>query len=242
MFILFGDVGDILRVRSGRASGNALDMLPTDLRTIVVGAMTRVARTGNPVVYEQVQIDSSAGKTSIGVTVKPVTTNVSSRGHILVVIHRESAKANPLTQATTLAIDNVSRERIDVLESELRHSRESLQATIEEVESSNEELQATNEELVASNEELQSTNEELHSVNEELYTVNAEYQKKINELTELSHDMDNLLNSTDVHTLFLDENLAIRKFTPQMGQHFNLIPRPTSDGRIEGFSHNIPCD
>ena len=68
------------------------------------------------------------------------------------------------------------------LESELRFTKESLQATIEELETANEELQATNEELVASNEELQSTNEELHSVNEELYTVNVEHQRKIAQL------------------------------------------------------------
>ena len=81
------------------------------------------------------------------------------------------------------------------LESELRFTKENLQATIEEMETSNEELQATNEELIASNEELQSTNEELHSVNEELYTVNGEYQAKIAELTELTADMNHLLEA-----------------------------------------------
>ena len=69
---------------------------------------------------------------------------------------------------------------------------------------------------VSSNEELQSTNEELHSVNEELYTVNAEYQRKIDELTELTNDMDNLLASTDIGTVFLDRQLRIRKFTPEI--------------------------
>jgi two-component system CheB/CheR fusion protein len=96
---------------------------------------------------------------------------------------------------------------------------------IEEQESSNEELQATNEELVASNEELQSTNEELHSVNEELYTVNAEYQNKIDELTQLTADMENLLLVTDVGIIFLDTNLLIRRFTPHVARLFSLLPQ-----------------
>jgi len=135
-------------------------------------------------------------------------------------------------------MQQMSADRIDSLESELLYTKENLQATIEELETSNEEMQATNEELVASNEELQSTNEELQSVNEELYTVNAEYQKKIAELSELTSDMDNLLESTDVGTIFLDRDLSIRKFTPQIGQEFHLLPQDI--GRpINGFAHNI---
>ncbi len=132
----------------------------------------------------------------------------------------------------------MSEDRIDTLEDELRYSKENLQATIEELETSNEEMQATNEELVASNEELQSTNEELQSVNEELYTVNAEYQRKIAELSELTTDMENLLESTEVGTIFLDRDLNIRKFTPQIGQEFHLLPQDI--GRpINNFAHDI---
>ena len=120
--------------------------------------------------------------------------------------------------------------RIFDLEQELQFSRENLQATIEELETSNEELQAANEELLASNEELQSaneelqsTNEELQSVNEELHTVNAERQRSIIELTELTNDLDNLIASTRIAILFLDENLAIRRFTPESRLVFNIL-------------------
>ena len=135
-------------------------------------------------------------------------------------------------------LDEASHEQLQAVETELRFTKENLQATIEELETSNEELQATNEELVASNEELQSTNEELHSVNEELYTVNAEYQKKIAELTQLTADMDNLLESTQVHTLFLDRNLCIRKFTPRIAETIHLVPQDVGR-RIDSFTHNI---
>jgi two-component system CheB/CheR fusion protein len=114
-------------------------------------------------------------------------------------------------------------KRIEQLERELNYTRETLQATVEELESSNEELQATNEELIASNEELQSTNEELHSVNEELYTVNTEHKVKIEELTQLSSDLDNLFKSTEIGTIFLDQNFNIRMFTPAISAGFNVL-------------------
>ncbi|MGB7444456.1 MAG: ATP-binding protein, partial [Coleofasciculaceae cyanobacterium] len=114
------------------------------------------------------------------------------------------------------------------------------QVTIEELETTNEEQQATNEELLASNEELQSTNEELQSVNEELYTVNGEYQSKIQELTQLNNDIDNLLRSTDIGVVFLDAKLNIRKFTPAATRAINVkstdIGRPLTD-----LTNNLDC-
>ncbi|MCL6455142.1 MAG: PAS domain-containing protein [Alicyclobacillus sp.] len=109
------------------------------------------------------------------------------------------------------------------LETQLRQAEEYLQATREALETSNEELQAANEELIAANEEMQSTNEELQSLNEELITVNTEYQQKIQELTQLNADMDNLLVSTEIGTLFLDENLCVRRFTPSIHEEIPLL-------------------
>ncbi len=132
----------------------------------------------------------------------------------------------------------MNRDRIHSLEGDLRFAKENLQSSVEAMESANEELQATNEELIASNEELQSTNEELHSVNEELYTVNAEYQKKISELTEITADLNSLMESTDVATVFLDRSLCIRKFTPQIARVFNLLPQDVGRS-IDSFAHHF---
>lgn len=128
--------------------------------------------------------------------------------------------------------------RITELEGQLKEAKESLHSVIEEVETSNEELQATNEELLAANEELQSTNEELQSVNEELYTVNAELQQKIEDVATLNNDMDNLLTSTNIGTIFLDKESRIRKFTPAIMEHFKL--RESDVGRpITHFSNSF---
>ena len=130
------------------------------------------------------------------------------------------------------------RDQVAALERALRIAKENLQTTIEELEASNEELQATNEELVASNEELKTTNEELQSVNQELFNVNAEHQHKIGELTQLTEDMDLLLGSTEVHTLFLDRELRIRRFTPLIAEVFHLVASDVGR-RIEAFNHAL---
>jgi two-component system CheB/CheR fusion protein len=129
---------------------------------------------------------------------------------------------------------------IDRLEQESRDSRERLQATIEEYEtaveelkSSNEELQSVNEELQSTNEELETSKEELQSLNEELHTVNSELSTKVDEVDRAHADLRGIFESTRIATVFLDENLVIRTFTPAVAEVFNLIStdrgRPLTD-------------
>jgi two-component system CheB/CheR fusion protein len=117
------------------------------------------------------------------------------------------------------------------LEKELVYTKQQLNSTIEQMETSLEELKSTNEELQSTNEELQSTNEEslttkeeMQSLNEELMTINMQYQSKADELTRLNNDMKNLLDATEIGTIFLDNNLDILRYTPQVRKLFNLIP------------------
>jgi chemotaxis methyl-accepting protein methylase/signal transduction histidine kinase/chemotaxis response regulator CheB len=234
----FAGAHQYLHLKDGRVSTDVLDMVDADLRIVLAGALARVGLEKKTVAYKGLRLSLPDGERLVSLTVKPVASRRSGIAHALVVFEDHGQRPPALAAATEVDLGQASREQLLTLESELRYTKENLQATIEELETSNEELQATNEELVASNEELQSTNEELHSVNEELYTVNAEYQKKITELTALTADMDNLLSSTQVHTLFLDRDLCIRKFTPRIAETFSLLPQDIGR-RIDSFSHSI---
>jgi two-component system, chemotaxis family, CheB/CheR fusion protein len=112
-------------------------------------------------------------------------------------------------------------------------SREEMQTSQEELKSMNEELQSTNEELQSTNEELTASKEEMQSLNEEPQTVNQELQAKVDELSQTNNDMKNLLNSTEIATLFLDDALNVRRFTTQTTRIIKLIAgdagRPITD-------------
>lgn len=116
---------------------------------------------------------------------------------------------------------------------ELQTTREEMQTSQEELKSANEELQSTNEELQSTNEELTTSREEMQSMNEELQTVNHELQSKVKDLSHINNDMENLLNSTDIAILFLDEALHVRRFTRQAAKIIKFIPgdvgRPITD-------------
>ncbi len=232
----FGGAGKYLRVRDGRATTQLLELVDSELKMILLGALARAEKQLVPVVFTGIRVPSEEGGESLTrLTVKPLHDRISGLTSFLIILEEMEQHAPPRDEAA-IDLGVASREQIHALEQELGHTRENLQAMIEEQESSNEELQATNEELVASNEQLQSTNEELHSVNEELYTVNAEYQHKIEELTQVTADLENLLLATDVGILFLDRNLCIRRFTPRIGKLFNLLPQDI--GRpITGFTN-----
>lgn len=233
----FGGAERLLRVRGRRPSRDLLDMLDTDARTAIAGALNRVMRHKQPVTFTGVHLSALGEENTYRLNIELVEDEKSRETFYLISLEplEEPQERRPLTEVDA---DEMTRDQIRHLEDELRYNKENLQATIEELETSNEEMQATNEELVASNEELQSTNEELHSVNEELYTVNAEYQKKIEELAELNHDMEHLLMSTDVAIVFLDSELRIRKFTPPVAEIFDLVEQDLGR-RIATFSHRI---
>jgi two-component system CheB/CheR fusion protein len=241
---VFGDAGDYLQIRRGRATGDVLELFEGELKTAISGAIQRVSKEAKATTYTGVNLRSKDNVRQIRVSVVPILGRDNDMSHLL--ISFDEIDVAPIQEVAPFDESEVdlnanSRARIEALEIELRHTKENLQATIEELEASNEELHATNEELVASSEEMQSTNEELHSVNEELYTVNAEYQRKIGELTEMTDDMNHLLESTDVGVLFLDRDLAIRKFTPRIARSFSIIDRDIGRS-FENFTHSIDHD
>ena len=217
----FGNARKLLSPPEGRPTNNILKMLDNELRISVSAALHRAKNENKPVVYKGVRVQTDTESQLFKVTVEPYD---KANQKTFLVCLEEMEKVIPTDQIVeTFEPSDHNHERVEQLERELNYTRETLQATVEELESSNEELQATNEELIASNEELQSTNEELHSVNEELYTVNSEHKDKIEELTQLTSDMDNLLKSTEIGTIFLDKNFNIRMFTPSISAGFNVL-------------------
>jgi two-component system CheB/CheR fusion protein len=237
---VFGDANRFLRVPGGRPALDVHELVDGELKMILAGASRRAVDDPATIVFKGVRAGGEGDDRLYKISVRGVRAPRSnSTPHVLIAF--EPMEGAPLPAAapeTEIRLDQVSRQQLAALEEELGYTKENLQAAIEQLEASNEELQASNEELQSSNEELQSTNEELQSVNEELYTVNAEYHRKITELTELTNDMDNLLASTEVGSIFLDSQLRIRKFTPSVAETFSLVAH--DQGRsIATFAHKM---
>jgi two-component system, chemotaxis family, CheB/CheR fusion protein len=232
---LGGKTGRYLEPAAGKSDWNILTMarrgLDVGLSEAFRSAVARnvpVAMTGMPT-----KID---GRTrAVDVTIRPLTEPPELQGMLLVVFADSPAPSSAHGRRPA-----ARSARQAVLEDEFRHAREEAKAAREQMQTTQEELKSANEELQSANEELQSTNEELttskeeaQSMNEELQTLNQELQSKLDELTRTSDDMKNLLNSTNIATLFLDEQLKVRRFTTSAERIFRLLPadvgRPITD-------------
>jgi len=234
---VFGDASEILRIPSGRLSPDLGNLARKELAIPLTSLVQKAFRSGE---HQEMTILLGEGETkkAMNVQVRLLPQRKGQVGLAAIFFVPVAALERQGMQTVVYDLNKETEARIRDLENELQLTRENLQATIEELETSNEELQATNEELLASNEELQSTNEELQSTNEELHTVNAEYQNKIYELTALHHDVDNILNSTGIGILLLDENKAIRRFSPPVSRIFSILDQDV--GRpFTHITHNL---
>ena len=218
---IFGEASRFLELGRGRARLDVLRVVRHSLRGALSVALHRLPEVGEPIIHREIYVDE-IGEV-VDLRVERLDPSRSGDRPFVIVGFITVGRVDDETRET----ERPGRQdgRITDLQAELDYTREHLSATTEELTASNEELQSTNEELLAANEELQSTNEELHSVNEELYTVNTEFRRKNLELTQLNADIDNLLKSSAIGAIFLDERLRIRKFTPAAAHMFNLLPR-----------------
>ena len=240
---VLGRTGKYLEPASGPPSQNILDMAREGLRVELSMALRKAASTQEEVIRRQVRVKSNGATQPIDLHVLPLTSPKELAGRLLVVFEdvETEPKASEYSRGDHEQDDVQQYEaRIEELEDELQITRENHQTTVEELESSNEELKSTNEELQSSNEELQSTNEEmesskeeLQSLNEELETVNSELQSKVEELSEAHDDITNLLNATEIATIFVDNDLRIKRFSKEAAKIINLIDsdigRPLKD-------------
>ncbi|HEX7451978.1 MAG TPA: PAS domain-containing protein, partial [Polyangiaceae bacterium] len=188
---------------------------------------------------ESVRVSAEASSQLVNVTVHPVASPTPLQGLFMIVFADvpKSPGASEPPAPDHASLDNARLAELaqELLQAhaELRATRDEMQTSQEELKSTNEELQSMNEELQSTNEELTTSKEEMQSMNEELQTVNQEMQAKVDELSRTGNDMKNLLDSTDIATLFLDSGLLVRRFTPATARIIKLIPgdvgRPITD-------------
>ena len=234
-----------LRMAGGEPSRNVLALVVPSLRLEVRGALFQAQQTGAPAIGRAVALKPEEGGRTIVVKVMPYR-DEDSASDFIVVLFTEAP------QGAALAIPAPGAPGNDVvltqLEAELQRKKEQLQETIEhaevsteELRASNEELQAINEELRSATEELETSKEELQSVNEELITVNYELKVKVEETGKANDDLNNLIASTDIATIFVDSALRIKRFTPRAADIFSIIP--TDIGRsLLDLTHRLDYD
>jgi len=239
MLHTLGDPGSLFRLPAGRAVYDISKMVERELAIPLATGIQKVLRSGKELTYSNVRLHEGDTIRKMRLRMRPLPGRKTEEDLVVVFfedIEEKHTHKGEMPDEYDLGTETV--QRLQDLEQDLQFTRENLQATIEELETSNEELQATNEELLSSNEELQSTNEELQSTNEELYTVNTEYQSKIIELTEARNDVENLLASSRIGTLILDEDMHIRHYSPHTTEMFNLVE--SDIGRpLQHLSHRL---
>jgi two-component system CheB/CheR fusion protein len=230
-----GRTGKYLEPAAGKANWNIFAMAREGLRNELLFAIRKAKQSYQPVHLKNIKIDSTGGDQFVDVTIQSTEKPPEFKDTIMVVF--SDVKAPDITEGKkSRSAKKTKSDHVNKLEIELQRSREELQSAREEMQTSHEELKSANEELQSTNEELQSTNEELttskeemQSMNEELQTVNLELQSKVSDYMASYSDMKNLLNSTEIATLFLDKNLNIRRFTDQLTKITKL--RPSDIGR-----------
>lgn len=233
-----GRTGNYLEPAAGKANWNIFAMARDGLKQVLPGAFRNSMTNYEAHKISAIKVGTNGGTQYVDITVQRIENPKLLRGLLLIVI-TDIENIQPIKDELN-AGKKKSTGRLRELEIELQRSYEELQSTNEEMQTSQEELKSTNEELQSTNEELQSTNEELttskeemQSLNEELQTVNIELQSKVTDYMRANDDMKNLLNSTDLATLFLDKELNIRRFTDKVINIFKLrlsdIGRPFTD-------------
>ena len=225
-----GEAGRYLEPSAGTASFKLFDILRKSLRPVVRSALQTALARKEPVVHDDVPLRIDDQLQLVTVIVEPIIERSTDAGHRVVVL--QSARAVNKRRDT----DAAPKATLRAMEHELRTTKTQLQSTVDDLETANEEMksaveeyQSVNEELQSSNEELETAKEEMQSINEELQTVNAEMAHKNDALTRTNSDLKNLLDSTEIATIFLDNDLRIKSVTPGMIDIFQL--RDTDRGR-----------
>ena len=239
IFYISGHTGKYLEPAAGKANWNLFAMAREGLRYELADAFHKALRQKESVALHGLKVGITGGEQCVDVTLQRLEEPGPLNGLMMVVFTDVAARVaahmsgrSPKPHARSKRLAEVEQELLQIRD-EAHATHEEMQTSQEELRSANEEMQSTNEELQSTNEELMTSKEEMQSLNEELQTVNTELQAKMDEHSRTSNDMKNLLDSTDIATLFLDKDLKVRRFTPQATKIIKLIPgdagRPITD-------------
>ncbi len=228
--------GSYLQMNGGEPSTNVLHLVRQELRLELRSALYQAVQQKTNVQANNLTLKIDDKFQTINLHVRPqFREGEVARGFILILFEKteNGIAEQPAVLKSEEPLARQLEEELIRLKAQLRESNQHHEFQAEELKASNEELQAINEELRSAAEELETSKEELQSINEELTTVNQELKVKIEETTISSNNLQNLINSTNIGTIFLDRSFCINLFTPAIRDIFNLIPadygRPLTD-------------
>jgi two-component system CheB/CheR fusion protein len=222
-----GKTGRYLELPSGEAVMNIHKMAREELRYVVGNVIHQARNQKGEVAISDIKLKDGDQIKLLNLKAT-LLEETGLQGLVIVIFEdkgylKKTLKPKPGDDKTKAAVEELEKELV-YTKMQLNSTIEQMETSLEELKSTNEELQSTNEELQSTNEESLTTKEEMQSLNEELMTINMQYQAKAEELTRINNDMKNLLDSTEIGTIFLDNNLDILRYTPQVKKLFNLIP------------------
>jgi two-component system CheB/CheR fusion protein len=235
--------GQFLRMGGGEPSRNVLALILPELRLELRSALYQAQQGKGGVDCRHIPLQLPDRSAIIGMRVSHFHDDESSEDFALVLFDEIPPEIAP-------PLGSPARDDLVLtqLETELQRTKEQLQETIEhseisteELRASNEELQAINEELRSATEELETSKEELQSVNEELITVNYELKVKVEETGKANDDLNNLIASTDIATVFVDSGLRIKRFTPRATDIFSVIASDLGRSLLD-LTHRLDYD
>ncbi|MFN3581251.1 MAG: CheR family methyltransferase, partial [Pseudomonas sp.] len=222
--------GEFLRHVGGEPSRNLMALIRPELRLDLRTILFQALQTGKNVEARRVRMQREGRPLQVNMTARPFKDEITG-GEFVLVLFDQLDDALARTEAEAAPLNPNEREVLSLLEAELQRTKLQLHNTLEHSGSSNEELRASNEELQAINEELRSateeletSKEELQSINEELITVNFELKSKVEETGKINDDLQNLITSTDIATVFVDRGMRIKWFTPRATEIFSMLP------------------
>jgi two-component system CheB/CheR fusion protein len=237
--------GRFLRHVGGEPSRNVVSLVLPELRLELRTALFQALQSKKSVEARRVQLKRESRNYYVNMTVRPFHDGEAAADFALILFDEIEETMREEESATA---GDKKDMVLTQLEEELQRTKEQLQETIEqsevsteELRASNEELQAINEELRSATEELETSKEELQSVNEELITVNYELKVKVEETSKVNDDLNNLIASTDIATVFVDSAMCIKRYTTRATDIFSIIPSDIGRSLLD-ITHRLDYD